>query len=130
MNADGSFNYHPQLNYNGTDTFSYHVSDGGTLYPGTATVTIHILPVNDAPVANFDPIATPPSASDPDPDLYIVDQGNSLSVLAADGVLANDTDVDNVLPTPPNAGLTAVLDTVPSCGASCTLTLNADGSFD
>ena len=81
-------------------------------------------------MANWDPVATPPSSSDPDPDLYMVDQDDSLSVSSADGVLANDTDVDNILPTLPNAGLTAVLDTGPACGAGCTFTLYPDGSFD
>jgi uncharacterized repeat protein (TIGR01451 family) len=124
LNADGSFTYHPALNFNGTDTFTYYVSDGG-LTSGTATVTIHILPVNDAPVANDDPTV----AFDPN---YTVDTGNTLAVSAANGVLANDTDVDNVLPTPANAGLSAVLDAGPSNASPgpSSFTLNADGSFD
>lgn len=44
--------YTPNLNYNGNDSFTFNVSDG--IYdadvPGTVTITV--LPVNDAPVAN------------------------------------------------------------------------------
>ncbi|TAK87025.1 MAG: tandem-95 repeat protein, partial [Aquabacterium sp.] len=49
--ANGSFNYTPNANYNGTDSFTVTVSDGqgGT---ATSTVTVTINPVNDAPTAN------------------------------------------------------------------------------
>ena len=48
LNADGTFKYYPDNNYNGTDSFTYRVSDGngGT---AEATATITIAPVNDAP---------------------------------------------------------------------------------
>src|SRR5690606_26927369 len=47
-NSDGSFTYTPDADFNGTDSFVYEVSDGngGT---DTATVTITVNPVNDAP---------------------------------------------------------------------------------
>lgn len=48
LNADGSFSYTPDSNYNGTDTFSYRASDGFTT-GNIATVTLTINPVNDAP---------------------------------------------------------------------------------
>ncbi|MGN7808617.1 Ig-like domain-containing protein, partial [Flavobacterium sp. 22659] len=60
---------------------------------------------NDAPVAVKDE--------------YTVDEGATLNVPAAKGVLSNDTDVEG-------DALTAILVTGPSHG---TLTLNADGSF-
>ena len=49
QNADGSFEYTPNLNFNGVDTFNYTISDGngGT---DTATVTITVNPVNDASI--------------------------------------------------------------------------------
>ncbi|WP_447971265.1 LamG-like jellyroll fold domain-containing protein [Nitrospira sp. M1] len=49
LNADGSFTYTPVADFNGTDTFTYQVSDGngGT---DTATATILVTAVNDAPV--------------------------------------------------------------------------------
>lgn len=49
FNADGSFSYKPAANYNGTDTFTYQAFDG-TSYSNTATVTINIGSVPDAPV--------------------------------------------------------------------------------
>ena len=55
LNADGSFTYTPEANFNGTDSFTYTVSDdGGTANGGddtgnTVTVTINVAAVNDAP---------------------------------------------------------------------------------
>ncbi|KPA14856.1 repeat protein [Candidatus Magnetomorum sp. HK-1] len=46
---DGSFTYTPELNYNGTDHFTYQVSDDDGAQSNLATVTINISPVNDAP---------------------------------------------------------------------------------
>ncbi|MBV6715023.1 tandem-95 repeat protein [Paenibacillus chitinolyticus] len=50
LNANGSFTYVPNLNFNGTDSFSVTVSDGSG---GTANslVTIRVTPVNDPPAA-------------------------------------------------------------------------------
>jgi VCBS repeat-containing protein len=49
LNADGSFTYMPNSNYNGTDSFTYQANDG-ELDSNVATVTITVDPVNDAPV--------------------------------------------------------------------------------
>ena len=51
FNADGSFTYTPDPDWNGTDSLSYKVSDG-ELNSGLATVQIDVTAVNDAPVAN------------------------------------------------------------------------------
>ena len=50
LNDDGSITYTPHANFNGTDTYSYDVSDG---FGGVATaiVTVTVNPVNDAPTA-------------------------------------------------------------------------------
>ncbi|MCP4263376.1 MAG: tandem-95 repeat protein, partial [Planctomycetes bacterium] len=103
LNSDGSFNYTPNTNFNGTDSFVYEASDGngGT---DTATVTITVNAVNYAPVAADD--------------AYVTDENTPLTVVAP-GVLSNDTDTEN-------DPLTSVLDTDVSNG---TLVLNADGSF-
>src|SRR5438046_4859147 len=50
LNPDGSFVYTPNPNYNRTDSRTYKVNDR-TAYSATATVTLTIRPVNDAPVA-------------------------------------------------------------------------------
>ena len=44
--ADGSFTYTPTLDYNGSDSFDYAVSDGHG-GQATAMATIEVLPVND-----------------------------------------------------------------------------------
>src|SRR5439155_11708602 len=41
LHANGSFTYTPNANVNGSDTFTYHASDG-TLTSALATVTIKI----------------------------------------------------------------------------------------
>ena len=56
VNADGTITYTPAANYNGPDSFTYTATDG-LADSNTATVTITVKPVNDAPVAGND---TPP----------------------------------------------------------------------
>lgn len=103
LNADGSFVYTPDQDYNGTDSFTYKASDGA-LESEVATVTITINPVNDAPVAVDD--------------AYTVAEDNVLTV-AAPGVLENDYDIDGDV-------LSATLRTNVSHGV---LVLLSDGSF-
>jgi CshA-type fibril repeat protein/VCBS repeat-containing protein len=50
FNSDGTFSYTPNLNFNGTDSFTYNATDG-TLDSNVATVTITVIAVNDTPVA-------------------------------------------------------------------------------
>ncbi len=104
FNADGSFTYVPDDDYNGTDTFTYLANDG-LADSATATVTITVNSVNDAPVATADS--------------YDAAEDTTLTVGTASGVLANDTDADD-------DSLTATLVSDVSNG---TLTLNSDGSF-
>ena len=49
LNANGSFDYLPDLNFNGSDSFTYKANDGA-LNSNIATVTITVNAVNDAPV--------------------------------------------------------------------------------
>ena len=53
----GECTYTPNSNYHGSDSFTYGVSDGngGT---DTATVSVTVTPVNDAPVADDDSLTT------------------------------------------------------------------------
>ena len=104
LNDDGSFSYEPDENFNGTDTFTYYVTDG-SLNSSEITVTITVNSVNDAPVAQED--------------AYTATEDNTLTIDADNGVLANDTDVDSDT-------LEVVLVDGPANG---TLTLNDDGSF-
>ena len=105
FNADGTYTYTPDADYNGTDTFSYQVSDGqgGTT---TATVTLTVDPTNDNPVS-ADSAATATedtaysgsvSASDVDGDslTYTLDNGPANGFLAfnADGTYTYTPDAD------------------------------------
>ncbi|HOX39217.1 MAG TPA: Ig-like domain-containing protein [Candidatus Brocadiia bacterium] len=49
--------YKPSANFNGTDTFTYRVSDGA-LNSSDATVTVTVTPVNDAPAADAKSLVT------------------------------------------------------------------------
>ena len=103
LQPDGSFSYRPEENFNGTDAFTYRVSDG-ELQSDLVVVEISVAAVNDAPQANGESYST---------------EEDQALIVEANGVLANDVDVDG-------DPLTAVLDTPPQHG---TLTLNPDGSF-
>lgn len=52
LNADGSFTYTPDANFNGADSFTYTVSDADAGETLTRTVSITVNAVNDAPVAD------------------------------------------------------------------------------
>ncbi len=51
LNPDGTFTYSPDADFNGSDSFTYKLTSDGD----SATVSITILAVNDAPVANAGP---------------------------------------------------------------------------
>jgi large repetitive protein len=53
----GAFLYTPAANYNGLDTFTFTASDGSAT-SAPASVSITVLPVNDAPVANAQSVTT------------------------------------------------------------------------
>ncbi len=78
LTADGSFEYLPDANFMGTDTFTY-VANDSFIDSELATVTITVSPVNDAPEAVDD-------------EYSVVENG--LLEVAAPGVLLNDIDVD------------------------------------
>ena len=50
VESDGSYTYTPVLDFNGTDLFTFTVSDGKITV--TKTVNITVNPVNDAPITN------------------------------------------------------------------------------
>ncbi|KAF0181704.1 MAG: repeat-containing protein [Limisphaerales bacterium] len=109
INNAGIMTFTPATNANGSATVTVVVQDNGGTSDGgvdksTNTFTIVVTSVNDTPVAGNDS--------------YTVSQGDALTVAAA-GVLANDTDVEN-------NPLTATKLTNPAHG---TLTFNANGGF-
>jgi hypothetical protein len=106
--ADGSFTYNPTAGWTGPDSFTYRVSDG-SLTSAATTVSLTVQP----PANNV-----PPAAGN---DEYAVSSGfgQTLVVNAANGLLANDSDANG-------DPMTVKLVQGPS---TCTLVLNADGSF-
>lgn len=77
FDATGSFTYIPDADYNGSDLFSYTVSDGEL--SDTATVSLSISAVNDAPVAADDMFA-------------VYEDDVTLDLVSL--LLSNDNDVD------------------------------------
>ena len=110
VTTDGtSVTYAPVLNFYGTDTFTYEVSDGNG-GSDTATVTVTVSAVNDAPVAVDDRYDFKKKERK---------KGDFILEISAPGVLANDSDADG-------DSLTAILVTEPSKGH---VTLESNGSF-
>ncbi|KIQ25679.1 hypothetical protein RT97_23645, partial [Variovorax paradoxus] len=78
INSDGSFTFTPAANYNGpVPVVTYNLTDGSS--GNVSTLTITVLPVADAPVAN--------------PDTVAATEDTPLSIPAAT-LVGNDTDVD------------------------------------
>lgn len=104
LNPDGSIRFVPDQDYFGDASFTYEVSDGvGGV--STATATIHVAPVNDAPIANDN----------------IVDGRKGVAItMTAAALLADDFDIDN-----PHSDLHIVGVADADHG---TVRLNADGS--
>ncbi|MEL7083191.1 MAG: Ig-like domain-containing protein [Cyanobacteria bacterium J06597_1] len=104
INATGEFTYTPNADFNGTDSFTYTISDGnGT---DTATVSITVGATNDLPVAADDTTTT-------DEDVAVT--GNVLD--GSNGGRDTDRDGDT---------LTVIANTVPSNGM---VTVEANGEF-
>ncbi|MCG8426587.1 MAG: Ig-like domain-containing protein [Chromatiales bacterium] len=103
LNADGSFDYTPNTNFFGDDSFQYKVNDGvyDSVQPATVTITVNNLP--DAPIAVAD--------------TYEVGANGVLDVVSP-GVLDNDSDPDQQLLT--------VAQTTP---LNPLVTLSPDGAF-
>ena len=66
LNANGSFDYTPDPDFRGTDSFTYYANDGITNSLLPATVTITIDPMNDTPVAVDDGSAIAPIVTNED----------------------------------------------------------------
>ncbi|MEM7312531.1 MAG: Ig-like domain-containing protein [Planctomycetota bacterium] len=93
LNADGTFTYTPDANFNGSDSFTYRASDGIEQSVET-TVTVTVVPVNDRPDGTGDSFTT---------------TNLEALVIGGMGVLANDSDIDDdplsvVLLNPPAEG--------------------------
>lgn len=112
----GLVTYTPEENFFGTDVFQYTVTDDGSPTPAqssTATISVTVNPINDAPVLVDDTATT----------------AEDTAVTAA--VLANDSDVDGV-PVPGTVAITVQ----PSDGSATvnlstgTITYTPDADFN
>ena len=77
---DGGFTYIPNPNFNGVDSFTYEVVDGGNGAKTSSTVTLTINAINDAPVAQNDGVG--------------VQENTTLNLNIVSALLSNDSDVD------------------------------------
>ena len=102
LNGDGTVTFTPNANFNGTADFTYTVTDG-TLTSNTATVSVVVGSVNDAPVAADDALAAT--------------EDTAVTYTAAQ-LLGNDSDAD---------GNTLSIASVTS-GTGGTAVLNGDGT--
>jgi hypothetical protein len=100
--ANGSYTYTPALNFNGTDTVNYTVTDGTLRDIGQLTLTVGA--VNDAPVAVDDLASTPVNTP-----------------ISGIAVLSNDSDVEGDLLTVTSATVNP---------AQGTVTINPDGTLN
>ena len=106
LNSDGSFEYTPNSDYFGSDSFTYVANDGAD-DSNVATVQITVRSIPDAPNAVNDTYD-------------VADAGDGAVVVsAANGVLANDSDAEG-------DALVAELVSATSNGE---ILFNADGSF-
>jgi hypothetical protein len=123
VNPDGTLRYVPRADFNGTDTFTYRVTDADG-QSSTATVTMTVRPVNDVPVAVADSASTDE------------DTAATIDVRANDRGLG-DGPVTTTIVTPPASGTASVnadgtLRFVPAADFSGTVTItyrvtDADG---
>ena len=105
LNPDGTYNYIPNPDFNGTDTFTYEICDDGTPILCTASqINISISPVNDTPIAVVDTIYTFSNTS------------------VQDNILLNDWDIDG-----DSLASTIIPSIVPTNG---TITVLPNGNID
>jgi len=113
LNGDGTITYVPRADFDGIDAYVYTIQDsaGGL---DTATVTIDVLPTNDAPIANDDVATTDENnptnidvtANDADPDGAI--DPTTVTIISGPG--AGSIDVD------PATGVVAYTPDPDTCG--------------
>ncbi len=109
INSGTTITYTPDQHFNGSDSFTYTISDGngGT---DTATVNVTVNSINDVPVANLDTTGT----------------NEDTAVII--NVLGNDTDIDGdtlniISTTPPNNGSVQI-------NGGTTITYTPDSDFN
>lgn len=110
LNTDGSVTFTPNKDFDGTTSFAYQITDGITV-SNSATVTINMKAVNDAPVAVNDELTIAEETN------VTFSVGNPNPLL---DLTSNDKDVDSL---PANLSVVSVVS-----GKGGIATLNPDGT--
>ena len=108
-NGDGTFDYTPDALYNGSDVFTYTITDDGGLTSDPVTVTLTVTPVNDKPIATDDG--------------GVGFEGVEGAAFTTGDVTVNDTDPEDGTV---NSSTVVIVDDP----ASGSLVNNGDGTFD
>ena len=127
ININGVLTFTPNLNYNGTVTFPYTISDGNG-GNDSATETIVINPINDAPLATDDsyttdedtvvtitPLTTGTADSDPENDTLTITSINNVNVTGDIQSITVDNGTVNIDPF-------AIITFTPNSGFNGTVT--------
>lgn len=142
VTANGLINYTPNANFAGTDTLLYTIRDDQATVSNSATVTITVTPVNDAPNVVNDAVSVLQSApttidvlrNDSDVDGTIDPTTVEIGLSPANGTVAVDPATGNITYTPTSGGDDAFTYTVeddlglPSSAATVTITARTIGS--
>ncbi|MEQ1576222.1 MAG: peroxidase family protein [Hyphomicrobium sp.] len=107
--VDGTFDYTPNADFSGTDSFTYTANDG-VFDSNVATITFNVTPVDDAPVV-VGAVTLPASNED-----------TAVTITAAQ-LLANVTDIDNTL------AAVQILNLTPSAGVLTEVAPGLEWSF-
>jgi len=110
LNADGSFDYTPNADFNGSDSFTYFANDGQA-NSAVATATITVNAVNDAPLAN-------PAAANTDED-------NAVTITLSGSDVENYALTFAIVTAPANGSLGAITP-INDTSAEVVFTPNAD----
>ncbi|BBP45617.1 hypothetical protein THMIRHAS_09900 [Thiosulfatimonas sediminis] len=105
INADGTVTYTPNVDFNGSDQFTYTNEEGNS-----ATVSVTVNPINDATVIN--------------PDTAVTNEDTPVVI----DVLANDTDIDG--PVSPVASVTNGANGTVAINADGTVTYTPNADFN
>ena len=120
FNPDGSFVYTPDADFNGVDTFTYELCDADGDCT-TASVTINVAPINDAPT-----VTSIPDQSSSDNDLESFDLTLFFGDIDADSLTYTVTGLPTGLSASPSGIISGTIDSSASQSGPFTVTVSVD----